>query len=225
MRYLHQVAAHEKFVGSGTYQYFRDGERIKVSESWTIHEFPGGALFYRVDENGRDEDGLNILSEALFNPDGHMERFNVQSFNPKDDKLLLLKADYSFEPDYVQIGRKLQGQEREYSEFDLIDGVEIYIKQTLFMGYTINRIMARNGEAHVFTPQLLSTGENHLLKMIVQQRGTESINVGRKTIEAQKFQIADDVFYWLDKHQIPVKRSYTYDGSLYDVQLVNYAHR
>jgi hypothetical protein len=225
MRYLHPVALHEMFVASGEYRYFRDGAPLAISEKWTIHELPGGATFYRVDEDGRDADGLSILSEALVSPDGQFERYNVQSFNAKDSAIQLFKADYSFNEGYVQIGRKVQGQEREYIEFPLLMECAIYIKQTLYMGLTIRDVLAFGGKAEVFAPQLLSPGENGMQRIIVKAHSQETVEVGRKSIEAQKYQIADDVFYWLDNHLIPVKRSYSHHDYQYVVQLSNYAHR
>jgi len=225
MRRLHMVSPNEVFVASGDYRTWRDGEQLKVSEKFTIHELQGEAFLYRVDEDGRDEDGLTILSEALINPELQFERFNVQSYNPKDDVLKNFKADYTFNPDYVQIGRQVQGDDREYDEFDLIDGCEVYIKQTLYMGLTIHNILADSGKSHVFAPQLLSVDENVLQKIIVKELDTEPLKIGQRTIETRKFQIADDVFYWLDKHHVPVQRQYTHDGAEYLVKVTNYAHR
>jgi hypothetical protein len=225
MRYLHAVAPHEKFVASGDYQYFRGDVQQAISEKWTIHELIGGARLYRVDEDGRDDDGLSILSEALINPDGSIDRYNVQSFNPKDSETKLFKADYSFNEKYVQIGRKVQGQEREYEEFTLPENCAIYIKQTLYMGLTLRDVLAFGGTAEVFAPQLLSVTENVVQKIIVKSHEKESLQVGRKQIESQKYQIADNVFYWLDEHHVPLKRTYTHEGIQYTVQLTNYAHR
>src|SRR5690349_3753961 len=105
MRSLRKVAAHEKFVASAEHRYWQGDEALKVREKWTIHELQGGALFYRVDEEGED---YSIISEALINPDGQMERYNLQSWNP-----ILYKADFIFNPEFVQISRRLKGQESE----------------------------------------------------------------------------------------------------------------
>ncbi|MEL6309579.1 MAG: hypothetical protein AAFN11_05715 [Chloroflexota bacterium] len=226
MRYLHAVSANEKFVASGEYHYTRDGVALAVIEKFTVHELNGGALLYRVDEDGRREDGLTILSEALVSPDGQFERFNVQSSNPRDEMLQDFKADYTFNPDYVQIGRQTAKAEREYDEFQLMHESEVYIKQTLYMGITLRQIMATDDhKAYVFAPQLLSVGENVLQKIIVQPQGTETLQVGRREMETRKFQIADDVFYWLDEHDIPIKRVYKHDDASYEVTIRNYAHR
>lgn len=225
MRRLHKVAQNEVFVASGDYRTWREGLQLKVSEKFAIHELQGGAFLYRVDEDGRDEDGLTILSEALISPEHQFERFNVQSYNPGDSELKNFKADYTFNPDYVQIGRQIQSDDREYEEFDLMEGAQVYIKQTLYMGLTINHILANEGKAHVFAPQLLSVEDNLLQKIIVEEIDTGALKVGNRSIETRKFQIADDVFYWLDKHDVPVQRQYTHDGASYLVKVTNYAHR
>ncbi len=225
MRYLHVIQPHEVFVASGLYRYTRDGEALNVREQWTLHELPGGARFIRVDEDGRDEDGLSILSEALISPDGTIERFNVQSFNPKDDAIQLLRADYSFNDDYVQIGRRLDAGEREYSEFERFPDAVIYIKQTVFMGQMIQQLLKHGGEQQVFSPQILSTGDSHLRKMRVESHGTDKLTRGSRTYDAHKYQLADDVFYWLDAQHIVLKRQYIQNGQQYECILTDYAHR
>ncbi|MGB7341722.1 MAG: hypothetical protein WBC91_22685 [Phototrophicaceae bacterium] len=225
MRNLHVVAPNEVFVASGTYRYWRDNVELGISEQFTIHELQGGAFLYRVDEDGRDEDGLTILSEALISPDYQFDRFNVQSYNAKDQLLKTFKADYTFNPNYVQIGRQMQGADREYDEFELLHDSQIYIKQTLYMGLTIRNIMDVDGSSQVFAPQLLSVDDNLLQKIIVKHMDTEALIIGKRTIETRKFQIADDVFYWLDQHDIPLQRQYTHNGAQYLVKVTNYAHR
>jgi hypothetical protein len=224
MRNLHPVAAHETFVASGTYRYYRDGVLMPVTEHFTMHSLAEAARLVRVDEDGRDEDGLTILSEALYNPAGKLERFNVQSYNSKDAQTPTFKADYTFFEDYVQIGRKVGDAAREYEEFEFVVACVPYLKQTVYMGYTIRDILARENKSQVYAPRLLSTSESVLQKIIVDERDTSDIQVGNKTINATKYQIADDVFYWLDIHWIPVRREYTYNGVPYVVTLTNYAH-
>ncbi|MEM9950613.1 MAG: hypothetical protein AAF846_03350 [Chloroflexota bacterium] len=225
MRRLHAVSPNEVFVASGDYRTWRDGQPLKISEKFTVHELQGGALLYRVDEDGRDEDGLTILSEALISPDKQFERFNIQSYNAKDADLKSFKADYTFNPDYVQIGRQVQGDDREYDEFDLIDGCEVYIKQTLYMGLTIRNLSMGEGKSHVFAPQLLSISDSQLQKIIVEEISEEILKIGQREIATRKFQIADDVFYWLDKHHIPVQRQYMHNDVEYIAKVTNYAHR
>lgn len=225
MRTLHPVAAHETFVARGVYKTCRADETLPIAEAWSIHELQGGALMYRVDEDARELDGLTILSEALVDPDGKLERFNVQSFNTADPSIRLLKADYSFEPDYVQIGRKHAGEDHQYSEFPLIEKAGIYIKQTIFMGQTIRHVMRHGGKCNMFAPQLVDGEDSQLQRIQAVSLGTQALTVGRKTIEATRYQIADDVYYWLDDHDIPVQRTYTHNDVIYTVKLADYAHR
>jgi hypothetical protein len=217
MRSLHKVAAHEKFVASGEYRYWRGEEALKVREKWTIHELQGGALFYRVDES--DED-YSILSEALINPDGQMERFNVQSWNPT-----LFKADFIFNPDFVQISRRIKVAETEYEEFPLLPNSLVYIKQMIFMGWTIANIKNAGGKSEVFTPQLFADTSSQMQRIKIEEKEEETLLIGQKSILTRKYQIADDVFYWLDIHNIPIQREYQHNGQQFRVMLSNYAHR
>ena len=72
---------------------------------------------------------------------------------------------------------------------------------------------------------MLSVDQNLLQKIIVEEIDTEALKMSHHTIETRKFQIADDVFYWLDNHDVPVQRQYTHDGADYLVKVTNYAHR
>lgn len=217
MRALHKVAAHEKFYASGEYRYWQGDEALKIREKWTIHELQGGALFYRTDEEG---EGLSLISEALINPEGQMERYNLQSWNPT-----LFKADYIFNESDVQISRKIQGKEADYEEFPLLPNSHIYIKQMLFMGWTISHIQKAGGKAEVFTPQLFADTSSQMQRLVIKERGEENLQIGQKSIPCRKFQIADDVFYWLDAHNIPIQREYQHEGIHFRVQIANYAHR
>ena len=43
MRHLHVVQAHERFLSSGRYRFFKDGGDLRTSESWTLHELGDGS--------------------------------------------------------------------------------------------------------------------------------------------------------------------------------------
>lgn len=217
MRALHKVAAHEKFYASGEYHYWQGAEALKIRDKWTIHELQGGALFYRTDEEG---DGLSIISESLINPEGQMERYNVQSWNPT-----LFKADFIFNESDVQISCRVQGQESEYSEFPLLPKSLIYIKQMIFMGWTISHIEKQGTKAEVFAPQLFADTSSQMQRIVMKAHGEESLSIGQKSYQCRKIQIADDVFYWLDSHNIPIRREYWHNGLQYRVDIANYAHR
>jgi hypothetical protein len=149
-----------------------------------------------------------------------MERFNLQSWNPS-----LFKADFIFNPDFVQISRRVKGEETQYEEFPLLPNSLIYIKQMLFMGRTITNIKKAVGKSEVFTPQLFADTSSQMQRILIKEREEESLTLGQKSILTRKYQIADDVFYWLDTHNIPIQREYQHDGQQYRVMLSNYAHR
>lgn len=225
MRQLHKVSPHETFIASGAYRYWCDDTELAVIEQFTIHQLDQRVWLYRVDEDGRAEDGLSILSEGLVNEQRQFERFNVQSHSTTDETIQRFKADYSFYADYVQIGQIIDKQAHEYREFSLIDHCQTYIKQTVYMGLLIHHIHQQGGSAHVFVPPLIASDQTQLQKIVVVERESQVLEIGRKQIHTRQFQIADDVFYWLDEHLIPIRRTYIHDGHHYRAQIYNYAHR
>ncbi len=75
MRRLHATGLRERFVASGVYAQ-PDGLR----EHWSAHEVGAGALFLRVDRDGRAAGGPSLLQEALRNADGCFERIDQQFY-------------------------------------------------------------------------------------------------------------------------------------------------
>ena len=85
MRYLHPVQAHERFLASGRYRFFKDGERLRKTESWTIHSHPDGETFVRVDMDAREAEGKSILAEALLNSSDSLVRFDIRYENARSE--------------------------------------------------------------------------------------------------------------------------------------------
>jgi hypothetical protein len=225
MRYLHPIAAHEIFIAQGRYRYYKGDELLPIDEQWTIHELKGGARLVRVDEDARHQDGLTVMSEALYNDDGQLERFNLVSDNPQDPQTQQLKADYTFMHNYVQIGRRIAKGEHEYEERQLLENTQVYIRQTIFMGFLIKKILANAGKSHVFAPQIVSDTPSEMLRIQVQAVQRELLTLGRRTIPTTCYQLADDIFYWLDDHDIVIKRQYTHADEIYSVWVSDYAYR
>ena len=75
MRRLHATGLRERFVASGVYVQ-PDGLR----EHWSAHEVGAGALFLRVDVDGRASGGGSLLQEALRNAEGYFERIDQQLY-------------------------------------------------------------------------------------------------------------------------------------------------
>ena len=76
MRRLHATGLRERFVASGVYAQ-PDG----LLEHWSAHEVGAGALFLRVDRDGRAAGGPSLLQEALRNADGNFERIDQQHYD------------------------------------------------------------------------------------------------------------------------------------------------
>ena len=94
----------------------------------------------------------------------------------------------------------------------------------LFMGWTIANIVKAGGKSQVFTPQLFADTSSQMQKIVIKEHGEDSLMIGQKSFSCHKFQIADDVFYWLDTHNIPLQREYQHEGIQYRVTIANYAH-
>ena len=76
MRRLHATGLRERFVAGGVYER-PDGLR----EHWSAHEVGAGAVFVRVDRDGRAAGEGSLLQEALRHPDGHFERIDQQLYD------------------------------------------------------------------------------------------------------------------------------------------------
>ena len=75
MRRLHATGLRERFVASGVY-----AQTGGLQEHWSAHEVGAGALFLRVDCDGRAAGGPSLLQEALRNADGNFERIDQQFY-------------------------------------------------------------------------------------------------------------------------------------------------
>jgi len=226
MRHLHPTALNEKFFAQGVYKYFRDGEELPITESWSIHELPYGGRLVRVDEDARQYDGLSILTEALMDAEYGVERFNVMSDNAKDDEIQAFKSDYSLFENYVQISQRIKREPVTASEFPLIEGGLVYLRQTIYMGFLIRQMLNTElSKAHIFTPALLSTDETQTLRMQIEAHEKTSMTIGKKEMMATRYQFTDDKFCWIADNDIVLRREYLYDGVQYEVQLTDFAHR
>lgn len=225
MRYLHPIAPHETFVAQGRYRYFEDDNLLPIDEQWTIHELKGGALLVRVDEDARRQDGLSVMTEALYNEQHQLERFNVVSDNPQDAAVDHFKADYAFMRDYVQVGRRIAHASHDYQEYKRLPDALIYIRQTIFLGYLIRDILQQGGKSHVFAPQIFSYEACEMLRLQVVRHDEQTIMLGQRAVQTTRYQIADDMFYWVDTNHIVIQRQYHHDGKTYRVSVSDYAHR
>ena len=148
MRYLHPVQAHERFVASGRYDFYKDGAQLKKSEAWAIHAHADGEQFVRVDANYRREEGKSILLEALLDARGGLARLDVRYESAQfPGGVRDLRATYQRSDGCLQIGYELNGAAREYRELALPPSALIDVPLLIFRGRTIAALAARGDAA------------------------------------------------------------------------------
>ena len=230
MRYLHPVQGHEKFIASGVYKFFKNGEELRKIEEWTIHEHPDGERFIRVDADSRFEDGSSILLEALTSKSGEMVRFDVNYSNPKfEGGVQKLRATFSIDNDVMQIGYEMNGADREYREIELPKFTLIDIPFLIFRGRTTVEL-ARYGDKPIpmFVPLFdfaqLFPGVVQMTQSQVEKVTEDAIGIGQLVFDTKRYRYPDNaISYWIDEHQVVIKRVNAHNQQEFVVQISNYA--
>lgn len=230
MRYLHRIAAHEKFIASGIYQFYENGELTHLAESWSIHEYSGGARMIRIDQDARASGGADTLAEALIHPEGRLERLNVRCWMIfPTPAFQTLQADYVFLENYIQIGRTVDGGEREYAEVEIPPDTLIRLPQfILFESWTLAAAAKKSAEStvDVFVPDYLEGGgrlkPDNLPRII--EIAEEELEMGGLLRKTRRYTTGGgSTHIWLDEHDIALKLSYGDGASIQ--RLTRYAHR
>ena len=232
MRYLHPVAVHEKFVASGLYRFYEEGVELKRTESFQIHEHQDGSQLIRVDEDARFLDGKSILLEAFQAENGQIERFDIVYDNPKfENGIKSLRATYLVEGDMLQVGRSLNGGDREYSEIQLDENTVLDLPFCIFRGLTIKQMTAcLDGAVSVFAPLfeqpklfpgVIATGQSP-----AEFVAEETISLGQREISTKHYRYPDNsLSYWIEEHNTLVKRISNFQQREFVTHLTNYAYR
>ena len=182
MRYLHSVSLHEKFVASGVYKPFQDGQPIDgIIEYWSIHELPDSARFVRVDVDGRDGgDKRSQLFEAWYSPQGNLERFDIRAYGVPNDKLKQLRATFTLNNNYVEIGYNLNTQERVFEEIKLPENGVLLPQSIFFYGYLLAQASI-SITAVTYTLNFLDAQFNVLTKEYISSQNGERVFTLRDT--------------------------------------------
>lgn len=230
MRYLHSVQAHERFLASGTYRFSKNGEPLAKSESWVMHAHPDGERFIRVDTDARLAEGKSILAEALVDRENTIVRFDIRYENDRfEGGIKLLRATYQWASERLHIGYSMNGDERKYTEVALPAGAIIDIPMLVFRGGAIRALAERSsGEIFVYVPMFehaqLCPGVLRQVVSPVERLGDDTVFIGKRAIAASCFRYRDKAMtYWLDKHDLIVKRTNSFKQQEIAVEISNYA--
>ncbi len=230
MRYLHPVQAHETFVASGRYHFYKDGQELDKTESWVIHEHPDGGRMTRVDVDARRGEGKSILVEALENCDGGLERLDIRYENAQfEGGIRDLRASYQLDETLLQVGFNLNRAERQYMETDLPIDVLVDIPLLIFRGRTIQAMSQDGGQArHIFVPMYehaqLFPGTLKLVNPSVDYAGEDTLALGKRQLLVMRYRYRDQaVAYWIDRHGVVIKRVNAFKRQEIVVKISNYA--
>lgn len=230
MRYLHPVQAHERFLASGIYRFFKDGELLRKTESWAIHTHPDGEKFVRVDMDARQEGGKSILAEALLNSSDSLVRFDIRYENARfEGGIRNLRATYQVADGRLQAGFSLNGDERKYVEVSVPQRALIDIPLLVFRGRSIMRLARRckDGLA-VYVPMFehaqLFPGVLQNATSTVEHVGEDEVLVGKRSIPTRRYRYIDKAAsYWIDGHGFVIKRVNSFKQQEMLVEISNYA--
>jgi len=232
MRYLHPIQGHEKFVASGRYRFFRDGQALRKTEAWTVHAHPDGAEFIRVDADSRSEDGKSILVEALQNAEKELLRFDIRYENANfEGGIKTLRASYHIAEGWMQVGYALNGAERAYLEMELPAGTMIDIPLLLLRGRTVMEMAGCEGRAlSVFVPMFehaqLFPGIVRTIQSPMEYVADDLVSIGKLPIKTRRYRYVDQaVSYWIDAHGVVIKRVNAFRQQEFVVLISDYAQR
>jgi hypothetical protein len=227
MRFLHPIAAHEKFVARGSYRLFTVGAEagLYAYEHWTIHEVGEGGQFIRIDRAPL-KGGVNLLVEAFRTPQGDVERFDARQWitelgaSKKEMRLKVMRDE-----DKVMVMRRINQAEYETLAVNETSELVLSPQGWLFVGDAVLQA-ARRGSVAV-----LALGANFfsptLKNITAHYEHQAEVMMGTKPIEARCYALYsnhdDEVKVWVDKYDIPLK--FTQGDEIISAELFNYAHR
>lgn len=227
MRFLHPIAAHEKFVAKGSYRLYTTGAEASVYayEHWAIHELADGGQFIRIDRAPL-KGGVNVLVEAVRSPQGELERFDARQWvtelgsAKKEMRLQVMRDAHQ-----VVISRRINQEDYETLLLDEDEALFLSPQGWLFVGDAALQA-ARRGELSV-----LALGANFFSptrqRITARYESQAEIMVGTRAIEARCYALYsnhdDAVKVWLDPFDIPLK--FSQGDEIISAELFNYAHR
>lgn len=229
MRCLHPVQAHERFVAGGRYHFSKRDAPLQKSETWTIHAHPDGEQFIRVDADSLREEGRSVLAEALLDRDGGLARLDIRYENAHfPGGVRALRATYQLADGCLQIGYELNGAARQYRELELPPDTLIDVPLLPFRGRAIAALAGRgNAPTWLFVPAFdyaqLLPGALQQVVSPVAAAGTEALRLGKRAIATRRFRYHDKAAaYWLDKHDVIIRRVNAFQQQEIVVQISNY---
>ena len=229
MRYLHPVQAHEQFVAGGLYRFSKNDKALDKTEAWTIHRHADGERFIRIDMDARREEGKSILAEALQSHSGELARLDLRYENASfEGGIRHLRASYQVVDERLQVGFNMNGAERQYIEVDLPAGTRFDIPLLIFRGATIRALARKANESQsIFVPMFehaqLFPGTLQSTDAPIDEDGEDVLLLGARQVSARRYRYRDRAaLYWIDDHDVVIKRVNAFKQQEIVVQISNY---
>lgn len=226
MQFITPIQNDERFLASGVYTHYQQGEPTGFYQRWTIHRQLDGTERARIHMDGRAADGRDILLEfvrRITDNVGFIDQCEVHAMGTAQDAVKAVQAAYQFEPDHVRIGRVIDGNPIPEERLDLPEGYVVRLASLLLTGYAVADMSMRNGKdvpVVAYSPQFKDEKafSLHVYNQSAQFLKNDMITIDGKLLKSRLYKrwVSDNpetVFnVWLDDFEIPLKQA---DGDGY----------
>jgi hypothetical protein len=227
MRYLHPVAASEKFIARGVYRFYEGDTLLPETQAWTRHQVAGGGILTRVDHTGFAESQYTTLVEVLTDETGRIERFNLRQWPSANVSVRTLRVDYVFFPEYVQASQRINEEDTLHVELPL-PAPHVVLEWSnlspLSWGDRIRYTLEKSEDVTVFYLLWGSEkfpGRVRLNSPLTIENREEQVSSNEKEPPPIKYYLKGGDFVLIDTHYIPLS---TEDALSTRTILTEYAH-
>lgn len=240
MRYLHPVAASERFIAKGVYRFYERGALLpsrEYIESWTRHAVAGGGILTRIDQERRNR---TTLMEVLADENSTLERLHVREWTKGTQEVgrfeqfmknppiryQTLRADYIFFPNYAQMSRRLDDNETITQEMTFpgpLDAVALWRISTLYDGQQAPlraQFHLENKPMTTFEPQWRSNS----LGEVTQAVPLLSIETDETHPSEKAYNFGDDCLIFLNQDGFMSRVTDATENNAIVTILTEYAH-
>lgn len=210
MRSIHAVRQHETFVASGAYEHEgANGQRLDVTELWSIHQLPDGARLVRVDVERQR--GQVILCEAWVGTDGKIAHCDFLSYAGGQR----YDARYLFSENAVE-----GGAPDSTRRVSLPVGYVVCPLLTVFEGLVIPALLTALCPV-VRLGNWFGCEQLQVKTLFAAPTGTQPFELDGHSHTARVIE-SNYTMFWLDEHHIPLQ---VVAMAGWRIKLTRYAHR
>jgi hypothetical protein len=196
----------ELLLARGEYLYFRNGERVDVTERWTRHK-RGDEIITRCE---RDATAFRsrIVVESR-ERDGRIAQVEVIWSNDNPNAVSNAQARYRFFELFVEQTRQIESLSTETKRIETNFRFVIAPLMRVYLGDTLRELAAQR-QTMVFVPWIIDpTDSDKLLEAHFEKRfarviGDQEIEVDSNQIQARRYEYLGEQYdasaaFWVDK--------------------------